>query len=99
MKKLCLLFIFFCSCHNPKVKIVEQEKEVKKEIALIDAKIDSLRFQGKNLKQTHNDSVAGNWNEYFKIGKSINDSAQKLMEQKTPLMAKYDSLEMELKKY
>ena len=99
--KIIFTIIFIClySCTNPKEKIVEQEKQIKKELDSIDAKIEALRIEGKNLKQTKNDSIAGNWNEYFKIGFALNDSAQKLDSQKIPLRAKYDSLEMELKKY
>lgn len=95
---LIMITIFFTSC-NSKTKIVEQEIEVKRRIALIDSQINFLGSENDTLRRTHNDSVNGKWDEYFAINKRFNDSAQLLTNLKKPLYATYDSLEMELKKY
>lgn len=101
MKQVILIIMLgsLYSCTNPKAKIIEQEKQIKKEIESIDLEIAALHSFWENYHRSKEDSVAGKWDKYWKTRKMCIDSTEILEQKKLPLKSIYDSLEMELKKY
>ena len=101
MRQVILIMILSClySCTNPKTKIVEQEKQIKKEIESIDVNIAVLHLFWENYHRSKEDSIADKWDKYWTTRQFCIDSAEILEQKKLPLKSEYDSLEMELKKY
>lgn len=84
MKRILFALILFTSC-NPKVKIVEQEKQIKDSIRIYKMFAGSLDI----LRDLHPDSSHT----------SIDSEQMRYKYRIYHLQNKYDSLEMELKKY
>ena len=101
MKRILFIsfIVFQLGCSNPKVKIVEKEKDVKMQLTWIDVDISLLREEEQQLIESYKDSTDETGYIHSKILRRISDSAQELELQKISLNTRYDSLEMELKKY
>ncbi len=109
MKNLTVLVIvFFFSCSNPKVKIVEQQKKVSDSIVKLKEEY-ALKMLSRSIKMKDSFSVAyPNWerlgllNEAIKmdtLGYKLTEEMRTLSDSIHQFKNQYDSLELELKKY
>lgn len=109
MKNLTVLVIvFFFSCSNPKVKIVEQQKKASNSIVTLKDEY-AVKMLSRSIKMKDSFSaVYPDWerlgllNEAVKmdtLGYKLTNEMRTISDSIRYLRNQYDSLELELKKY
>jgi hypothetical protein len=109
MKSLTVIaIVFFVSCSNPKVRIVEQQKKVRDSIVMLKDEY-AVKMLSRSIKMKDSFNVAypdwerlGLLNEAIKmdtLGYKLTNEMRTLSDSIRQFRNQYDSLELELKKY
>lgn len=102
---LALLSLYIFSCQNPKEEIVNQQIQIKKDIDSLNNPDGEIDFLAREISKKKIDSIYGkpyDTSEMMEERKQLElaiDSKFEYRIKKEKLLKKYDSLEMELKKY
>lgn len=91
MKNAALLVIAFLLGCNPKVKIVEKEKDIKFQILVLQYRVDSLEKVEKNRRKENPYDTSG-FQSYKEVIMNLDHTIDSLQ-------AEYNHWETELKKY